>query len=107
MVKQKSSAYADRYMTEYRMRTPYATPTKMHRSSPDQHTARSTQRHTAHDKSHLRHGLPSPHYHSEGRIDKNTRDKKPPPQQNHLQTNNYHHATVHTAPKKSSCCIIL
>ncbi len=106
MVKERSDKYVDRYMAEYKMRTPYATPTQINRFSPDHHTERSSHRHAAHEKSHLRHDLPNPFYHSEGRIEKNTRTKKPAPQPTQYQTNNYQHTTVPT-PQKSSCCTIL
>ena len=108
MVKQQyRQTDVDRYMIEYKMRTPFATPTQMSRSPVNPVSARSTRRHAAHERSHLRHNPPEPFYRSEGRIDKNTRNKQSSPQETQIKTNNHYHGTIETNPKKSSCCTIL
>jgi len=108
MVKQQYyQTNVDRYMTEYRMRTPYATPTQMNRSTPNQVSARSIRRHSAHERSHLRHNPTDPFYYSEGRIEKNIPKKKSYQQEKQIITNNHYHETVTTSPTKSSCCTIL
>jgi len=112
MVKrQYDQTNVDRYMIEYRMRTPYATPTPMNRFTTNPVSARSTRQHTAHERSHSRHNPTYPSYHSEGRIDKNknTRKKSSHQEENQFKTNNhYHETTVTTSPKQtSSCCTIL
>src|SRR5271156_4429214 len=96
MVKHKPPRDVDRYMAEYKMRTPFATPTRMNRLSPNQKHTHSTRRHDAHERSHLRHNPSEAFYHSEGRIDKNTRMKKTNEHQNQIQTNNYTHGMVST-----------
>jgi hypothetical protein len=120
MVKHKSHTDVDRYMVEYRMRTPYATPTQVHqitsngnrRSKSNNQSQKTTPRHAAHELSHSRHNPAEPFYHSEGRIDKSTRVKKGSQQENgNKQTPPSHgqelkHETVSTT-KKSACCTIL
>ena len=106
MVKRRSPTDVDRYMEEYRMRTPYATPTPTGRSISDQHSARSIHQHDAHSRSHARHNPNEAFYHSEGRIDKNSRNKKTYPEKPAIQTHHYQPVTT-TTPKKSSCCTIL
>jgi hypothetical protein len=100
MVKQQPYTSVDRYMHEYRMRTRYATPTKLNRSTPDQQSARSPRRHAAHERSHLKTDPPPAFYHNEGRIAKSPRVKKVPQEQTYYQP-------VSTKPEKSSCCTIL
>jgi hypothetical protein len=107
MGKRRYYTNVDRYMTEYKMRTPYATPTKINRLISNQPSARSIQQHSAHERSHLKHNSPDAFYHSEGRIDKNSRTKKDHQEHTQIETNNYHHETVSTTPQKSSCCTIL
>jgi hypothetical protein len=102
MVKRRVYTDVDRYMIEYRMRTPYATPTKVNRSIPDPQSARSIHKHTAHERSHARHMPTEAFYHSEGRINKNSQTKKAsiPTQQNHQES-------LPPKAKESSCCTIL
>jgi hypothetical protein len=111
MVKRQPYTNVDRYMEEYRMRTPFATPTPVNRSIPDKRSARSTKQHAAHERSHLRHNPPEAFYHSEGRIDKTPRTKKTHQQQDEIKATHNHHSQekvlTASAAKKSSCCTIL
>lgn len=107
MVKRQAYTNVDRYMTEYRMRTPYATPTPLNRLIPDQYSARSTRQHAAHERSHLRHQPIEASYHYEGRVEKSPRKKTSPPQQDYYQQENSYNGKVATTSKKSSCCTIL
>jgi hypothetical protein len=103
-------------MIEYRMRTPFATPTQTSRSTSGQHSARSIHKNDAHGRSHARHNPTEAFYHSEGRIEKNSRMKKTYPEKHSISTNNYHQENVPvmttttagvTTTKTSSCCTIL
>jgi hypothetical protein len=96
MVKHKSYIDADRSLAEYRMRTPFANPVPVSsRTTNGQRTGRQRPN--------------DPFYHSEGRIDKNDRNRKgqnpngstadQQPKTNNVQTAN--------AKKGGCCCTIL
>ncbi|CAF4169510.1 unnamed protein product [Rotaria sp. Silwood2] len=113
MVKHKSHKNAERYMMEYRMRTSYAIPTQINQFNSDKQNTRSPRLNAAHDRSHAKHSSTQAFYHSEGRIDKNKRAKKPTQQQQQQQqqiqpqTTNTNQGKVPITTKKSSCCTIL
>ena len=113
MVKYKTNKDLGRYIVEYKMRTSHGTPMQIGRLNSNTQMTRSTQSHAAHERSHERHRLSNPFYHSEGRIAKDSRTKKASQQQN--QMNNYNHEFATTTPttktntstKQGCCCTIL
>ncbi|CAF3343160.1 unnamed protein product [Rotaria socialis] len=108
MVKDKYYRNAERYMIEYKMRTPYPIPTEINQSNYIKQHTRSTRPHPAHERSHAKHNSGEGFYSSEGHIDKSQRTKKPVQQQNQSQTNNQGTAPTSLATaNRSSCCTIL
>lgn len=102
MVKRRSiPKNVDRYMTEYRMRTSYATPVVIPRFNSGQSSTRSTHRHDAHERSHARLNPTEPFYRTEGRI-----SKSPQPQRAYPESNSISRRPP-ISSKKSSCCTIL
>lgn len=110
MVKRKSYRNLEKYIIEYKMRTPYPIPTPMNHSKYIKQNTRSTQSHPAHERSHAKLDskpvLPS----SEQPIKKTKRTKKPVQEQNQIQTPTNEQKTVPTlatTTNRSSCCTIL
>lgn len=102
MVKRRSiPKNVDRDMTEYRMRTSYATPVVIPRFNSGQSSTRSTHRHDAHERSHARLNPTEPFYRTEGRI-----SKSPQPQRAYPESNSISRRPP-ISSKKSSCCTIL